>query len=370
MEEKSTIECKNCSSEFAGQFCSFCGQRYHEHKESFGELVYEFLSDFFHYDSRFFKTIIPLLFLPGKLTKSYNAGRQRSQFHPIRLCIFSSFVYFFLFFYFNRIGKAFENEVKNDPAIISADSTKQVISEDSLKLSIPQFSASSVKKKIQPEAAEVNPLSEKKNLITLKKNLITLEGTSIQDSTTYKSNIDSLLRNKITPSQYLAQQKMLGKERRSGYFIRILTVRLLEINLIGEEGKNEFLNKLIETFLHNIPKLLFFLLPVFALFLKLLYIRKKEFYYVDHAILSLHYFSFVFLLLIFSNYILNKIFNTGVFTSLAFLWMSVYLLIAMKRLYGQGWGKTIGKYIALGFLCSFALIIMITINMAWSVFMM
>jgi hypothetical protein len=363
MEEKSTLECKNCSSEFAGQFCSFCGQRYHEHKESFGELVYEFLSDFFHYDSRFFKTIIPLLFLPGKLTKSYNAGRQRSQFHPIRLCIFSSFVYFFLFFYFNRTGKVFENEVKNDHAIIGADSTKQGINQDSLKLAIPQFSGSPVKKTIRSESAEVNPKSEKKNLITLK-------DTSIQDSTTFKSHIDSLLRNKVTPSQYLKQQKMLGKERRAGYFKRILTVRLLEINLIGEEGKNEFLNKLIETFLHNIPKLLFFLLPVFALFLKLLYIRKKEFYYVDHAILSLHYFSFVFLLLIFSNYILNKIFNTGIFTSLAFLWMSVYLLIAMKRLYGQGWGRTIGKYIALGFLCSFALIIMITINMAWSVFMM
>ena len=363
MEEKSTLECKNCSSEFAGQFCSFCGQRYHEHKESFGELVYEFLSDFFHYDSRFFKTIIPLLFLPGKLTKSYNAGRQRSQFHPIRLCIFSSFVYFFLFFYFNRIGIAFENEVKNDQAIIGADSTKQVISEDSLKLSIPQFSTSPVKKKIQPEVAEVNPLSEKKNLITLK-------GTSIQDSAAAKSYIDSLLRNKVTPAQYLKQQKMLGKERKAGYFKRIFTVRLLEINLIGEEGKNEFLNKLIETFLHNIPKLLFFLLPVFALFLKLLYLHKKEFYYVDHAILSLHYFSFIFLLLIFSDYILNKIFNTGVFTSLAFLWMSLYLLIAMKRLYGQGWGKTIGKYIALGFLCSFALIIMMTINIAWSVFMM
>jgi hypothetical protein len=363
MEEKTTLECKNCSSEFAGQFCSFCGQRYHEHKESFGELVYEFLSDFFHYDSRFFKTIIPLLFLPGKLTKSYNAGRQRSQFHPIRLCIFSSFVYFFLFFYFNRVGTAFENKVKNDQAIIGADSIKQVNPEDSLKLSIPQFSGSSVKKKIQPDVPKVNPVSEKKNLITLK-------DSTIQDSTTFKSHIDSLLRNKVTPSQYLAQQKMLGKERRAGYFKRILTVRLLEINLIGEEGKNEFLNKLIETFLHNIPKLLFFLLPVFALFLKLLYMRKKEFYYVDHAILSLHYFSFVFLLLIFSNYILNKIFATSVFTSLAFLWMSFYLLIAMKRLYGQGWGKTIGKYIALGFLCSLALIIMITINMAWSVFMM
>ena len=127
MEEKSTHECKNCSTEIEGQFCHFCGQRYHDHKESFGELAYEFVSDFLHFDSRFFKTVLPLIFQPGKLTKSYNEGKQRSQFHPIRLYLFSSFVYFFLFFAFTNVEDQFENEgiINNKDALI-IDSVKHL----------------------------------------------------------------------------------------------------------------------------------------------------------------------------------------------------------------------------------------------------
>jgi hypothetical protein len=115
---------------------------------------------------------------------------------------------------------------------------------------------------------------------------------------------------------------------------------------------------------------LFFLLPVFALFLKLLYFRKKQFYYVDHAVLSLHYFSLIFILLIVSNYILDAIFGTAIFTVLAFVWMSAYLLIAMKRLYGQKWGITILKFVTLGILLVFAILFTVVGNMAWTAFMM
>lgn len=137
MEVKSTHECKNCSTPVEGQFCHFCGQRYHDHKQSFGELANEFVSDFLHFDSRFFKTVLPLIFQPGKLTKSYNEGKQRSQFHPIRLYLFSSFVYFFLFFYFNNVEKTFEtNESNRNPAAFIVDSAGQAVQKDSLEQAV------------------------------------------------------------------------------------------------------------------------------------------------------------------------------------------------------------------------------------------
>ncbi|MBK7031604.1 MAG: hypothetical protein IPH45_21485 [Bacteroidales bacterium] len=98
-------------------------------------------------------------------------------------------------------------------------------------------------------------------------------------------------------------------------------------------------------------------MPVFALLLKLLYIRHKQYFYVDHAILSLHYFSFIFLLLVISHYVLGKLFNTDIFTSLSVLWILAWLFIAMKKIYAQSWKKTFLKFTLLGFVFSFTILL-------------
>lgn len=354
--------CKNCNTEGEGQFCSFCGQRYHAHKESFGELVYEFVSDFLHFDSRFFRTVLPLLLSPGTLTKEYNAGKQRSQFHPIRLYLFSSFVYFFLFFAFNDAGNNLETADTKNHVLTSAESIQTASKEDSLNL--PPQENPVLKQKSQTLFSGTTEKPDHN-----KKNFVTLHDSTAKYNLTINAYLDSLLTKNVTPEEYKKNQKALPKAKRDGYFERIVAIRLLKINLQGEEGKKEFFRKIIETFLHNIPKMLFFLLPVFAFLLKLLYFRKKEFYYVDHAILSLHYFSLIFLMLILSNYILDAIFRTTLFTTLASVWISIYLLLAMKKLYGQSWKKTLLKYITLGILFLITVIFTLLINMAFSALM-
>jgi len=59
------------------------------------------------------------------------------------------------------------------------------------------------------------------------------------------------------------------------------------------------LTEWIELFLHKLPYLLFISLPIFALILKLLNIRRRrEFYYADHAIFSIYHYIFSFILLL------------------------------------------------------------------------
>lgn len=347
MEPNLIHECKNCSTEVDGQFCSFCGQRYHAHKESFGELAYEFISDFWHFDSRFFKTILPLMFSPGKLTKSYNEGKQRNQFHPIRLYFFSSFVYFFLFFAFNNVENKFEPVAGENPLSLQNDSTRLITQSEK---------SASISKSIT-DVVSKNDSSVSKQGIHL--SIAKRESASLHEAT-FSSYLDSLLLNRISPAKYIEQQKSLLPERKDGYFSRILILKLLKINQIDKEGEKEFFKKLNETFFHNIPKLLFFLLPVFALILKLLYVRKKEFYYVDHAVLSLHFFSLIFILLVLCNYILNNIFGTTFFTTLAIFYIIIYLLLAMKKLYRESWKVTILK--------QFTLVILFTIAVAFTLF--
>lgn len=356
MEELSEQQhCKNCSTEVDGEYCAFCGQRYHAHKESFGELVYEFTSDFLHFDSRFFKTVLPLLFLPGKLTKSYNEGKQRSQFHPIRLYLFSSFVYFFLFFTFNNVENKLD-ESKDNSHVNTNDSAKYSKQKDSAAV------AKGLPKAAENKSVTIVPVDSKQ----VNKDFVALHDTTEEFKLTVSLYLDSLLSQNTTPEQYLAQQKSFTKLRRDNYFERIITIRLLKLNQQGEDSKREFFKKIIETFVHNIPKMMFFLLPVFALLLKLLYFRRKEFYYVDHAILSLHYFSFIFLMLIFCEYILDRVFGTSFFSNLAVTWILIYLLLAMKKLYSQSWRKTIVKYFALHFMFLLTVVFTLLLNMAIS----
>lgn len=360
--KKAKHECKNCSTPINGQYCHFCGQRYHDHKESFGELVYEFVSDFLHFDSRFFKTILPLIFQPGKLTKSYNEGRQRSQFHPIRLYLFSSFVYFFLFFYFNKTEDNFENENNTYPVEVLTDSANLSIGNDSSSLL-------KMDTLVAGNKINSNTSASGENSGTDRKEFVNLGNANTKYKFTVGLGLDSLLQKRTTPEEYLNHQKTLPNDAKDGYLERIITAKVLKINLKGEEVKKEFIKKLVETFLHNIPKMLFFLLPLYAFFLKLLYFRKKEFYYVDHAIFSLHFFSLIFILLIVSNYILDKIFGTAIFSTFAFVWINVYLLVAMKRLYQEKWGRTVLKFVTLGFLFAIAIVITLLGNMAWTALM-
>jgi len=241
--EKQICQCKNCSTKIDGNFCHFCGQRYHDHKESFGELVYEFTSDFLHFDSRFFKTILPLLFTPGRLTKQYNEGKQRSQFHPIRLYLFSSFVYFFLFFYFNNVEENFETT--ENRAGFQIDSTINSIKKDSINQAFTESTDSGSRDSINTSDSISNIASDKKTFVTL-------SDSSRNYSFTVTSYIDSLLQKNISPEEYLKLQASLGSNKKDNYIERIITLKLLKINLEGEKGKKEFFKKLIRNFLHNI----------------------------------------------------------------------------------------------------------------------
>ncbi len=61
---------------------------------------------------------------------------------------------------------------------------------------------------------------------------------------------------------------------------------------------------------HDIPKIMFVLLPLFALYVGLLYSRRK-YYYVNHAIFSVHFHSFVFLFFLFLLLIGQRSFIPG-----------------------------------------------------------
>ena len=99
-----------------------------------------------------------------------------------------------------------------------------------------------------------------------------------------------------------------------------------------------------EEAMHNFPKALFIYMPIFALILWLFH-GKKRWYYFDHGIFTLHYFSFLLLsvlLLFFFKKILNcfvdnTFFNVikNVGNAIASIWIFYYFFPAHHRFYGE-----------------------------------
>ncbi len=105
-------------------------------------------------------------------------------------------------------------------------------------------------------------------------------------------------KNYRTLESYDSSQKALPPEQRDGWLTRRINIRIIIIEQRLEKDQGGFIRELISNFIHNFPKMLFISLPIFALLLKLLYVRRKQFYYVDHGIFAVHLYIFSFLLLL------------------------------------------------------------------------
>ena len=91
LENKRT-RCLNCDTELQGRYCHVCGQEDRDINLTFAALLHEFLGDFFTFDSRFVRTIVPLIFKPGFLTREFCRGRRAPYVPPLRLYLFISFI--------------------------------------------------------------------------------------------------------------------------------------------------------------------------------------------------------------------------------------------------------------------------------------
>ncbi len=318
--------CLNCGTIVQERYCSHCGQENTEVKESFNHLVRHFFEDVTHYDSKFFITIKDLIFKPGFLTKEYLSGRRASYLHPIRLYVFTSFLYFLAAFAFSHNNEKREEAVRERMVYIAkkeiADSLNQMLEETTTGNKVD-----SIKKVVLS-----NTMSRLK--------LDSIRAAEIEFQLI--GNIDY----KMLKAYDSAQHALPESQREKGIKPWLYGHWLATI----EEHGEAVVNLLVEKTQHAIPKLMFLLLPLFALFLKLFYDRKK-YYYADHAIFSLHFHSAVFLFFLLFNLINKVLPSLEVFTTiLELILVIVFLVIALKNTYQQKTAVSIWKGLGLSLL--------------------
>lgn len=114
--------------------------------------------------------------------------------------------------------------------------------------------------------------------------------------------------------------------------------------------------QLAEFILKNLPFMMLLLIPIFALILKILYLRRKELY-IKHLIHGFHLHSFAYLFygvswLIILYGIEDEDWQ-GFFAVVSFIVVSTYAFVSFLKVYKQHWFKTFIKFNVVGFVYLF-----------------
>lgn len=153
----------------------------------------------------------------------------------------------------------------------------------------------------------------------------------------------------------------------------MMVSKQIEINNKVAKDPKEVFSAWLGKFIHLFPQLLFVSLPIFALSLQLLYIRRRQFYYSDHAIFSIHVYIFTFIAMLF-YFIFLKLKEVLAWHWLAYLMMAIgiyttiYTYLAMLNFYRQGFFKTFVKYCLLSLLSLIVILALFIIFFFLSVF--
>ena len=125
-----------------------------------------------------------------------------------------------------------------------------------------------------------------------------------------------------------------------------LLQRVERLQKMGPEGPK----LLAANMASALPKALVLLLPIFALLLKLFWRRR---YYAEHLVFALHYHAFALILLTPGNLLPGAAGRSA--TGIALILCLVGLFLALRRVYGEGIGRTLLKFFALCFTYSILL---------------
>ena len=324
--------CLNCGTELKGPFCYFCGQPDRNFMRFFPVLLRDLMEDVLDLDSRFMRTIKPLLFKPGRLTRDYMEGRRFRYAPPMRLYIFSSIVFFLLAALLSSDAISIGSGVdENGNVMISGgqveqqqdigDALNKLAPEVQDEIDVDQILAEADKREIEEFGFKTEDIQFNDEPWNRETNPVDIKWLP--------DWLNDRINDEIEGSPQKAEQ----------------------IN----ENPNLIVDKVFDIF----PATMFVLLPVVALIFKFWYLFAKRFY-IEHLIFSLHNHAYIFvslILILLANLCQTQFTAHGnplasdIMGWLAIgigIWIPLYLLISLRVVYKQNWLMTTGKYVMIG----------------------
>ena len=339
----STENCLNCGEVLTGQHCSHCGQRAKVRVLSLTGLVRDLVGDLADWDSRIWRTLRPLAFKPGWLTREFLLGRRTRYTPPFRMYLILSVAFFLLTSVAGDPGSSIVLDVDGDGAnlrIGDGDGGEAASTRDAgPPAAAPKLDPG--RQRIIDAIVSRVPEAEKANVRSDLEREI--NGLGDEDA----GRIRRLVEDPCDEANFQVDVGPLGEK---------FEPRLRDACRKIMADSQTFGRALYE----NIPKMMFIFLPLIAAVMFVLYLGSGR-YYVEHLLFFVHYHAFFFLgglaivLLDRSSALLDGTafgnvlrFFEGALTFVLVIYVPYYLYRAMRRVYGQGRMVTLAKYSLLG----------------------
>ncbi len=290
---------------------------------------------------------------PGKVSRDYIAGKRQRYSNPFRFYLTVS-ILFFLIIGLTTTKNKYENLAK-----ISNEDISKVIRKDSVStldeskkdIKITQKKIDSIVKnlddKLKESIIQIPESARKKILAEVEKQA--RDSTEVQEidnnlnfdfaGYTKLSDFADYVRKHPDSKVDVGLDSLSYEKNFTNRFLFTKTKSLYSLTK-NQESKDQFFSKVLSY--GSIA--IFIFLPLFTLFLKFFYIRRK-YTYIDHLIFVFHSQTVFFML--FTIFLLLKLGSLNPKIWVFLVLFLLYLIIAMKKFYGQGYLKTILKFLLL-----------------------
>ena len=360
--------CMNCGTPLKGMYCHRCGQYALDVHQPLWKYIRQYFENMYQFDGKIWMTLRLMFTRPGFLTNEFNAGKINSYVHPFRLYMCVSVVFFAIFFMVagDRTGLALAlNSTNEIPQSVLHQFQQESLSPDTTVYALDAANIAEALKHKGIENADslirIATIGEDIpfHRVTLPRELLDSCFTRTSLSTSQTEDMYEQWKE-YRFAQYRLEEDELAESRRVlSLPIDTLTGQLrAPLYTCMRTTTNEQLRQqatagyVLGQLSKWTPFYLMFLLPVFALLLKV-FEHRKRMPYMHHFAHAVHINTVALLLFIPSAFLILETLGPGegenwqVIETLCYsippALLYLYLLISMRVVYGDSWGKTLVK---------------------------
>jgi len=344
--------CRNCGAPLYAAYCAACGQRHYTSRNPYWEIIEDMTDHMISPESKLWRTFAHLLVLPGVMTRNYFKGKRASYAPPIRLYLISLVAFFAAIALLDvavfKVSMVASESVftEQDRAAALADIDKR------LAEAIAAEQPAKMIEVLQGVRAEIDarPATERSSFLTV-------AGSSFKYVPSLKmfSPLREGGEGEVTEEMVDDFFEITAPVQDAGPISDFL--RRVQNGFVRAAGDPRKLNNSLNLWL---PRVMIIFVPLFGLFLRVFYWGKDHFV-LNQMVFSLHFHTALFFFLTFFLIAQNLIGTTAEVVGMVLFTYGfpVFLFLSLKNAYGDGWPKTIGKFLVIWVFYMFGFTIML-----------
>ncbi|NVM78096.1 hypothetical protein FHW83_003920 [Duganella sp. SG902] len=316
--------CANCDTPLSGHFCSNCGQEAVLHHASTREFVHEFIGHYVALEGKLWSSLRLLILKPGELTNEYIRGRRVRYVQPLRMYLTFSVLFFALFKLTSGGGTHVEAKIEGQTTAAKVVAPARVLA-DTVAAERARIGKPATPEEVAGQSAAKEAVAEMMNDMAAEDAKSEMRAAKAQEARPEeKDNVDQNINEEYIDGK-LSDWPLLRRQWHA-------------LNQLPPEQQVKVFK---DGMSHYAPYAIFCLMPVFALFLKVLYLGSGR-RFGEHMLFALHTNAFAFLM-----FCVILLAHFPLLQFALWCWLIGYLPWAMRRVYHSGRLGTFVRWSAL-----------------------